>query len=161
MQTLFILVTSVKHNPAYWVELSKIHFVLIFHQHRKWPGGRENQLHYIWFSRAFCSELIQLRLAGQWCRVASAERGRSLSYCETLLSATNPHFFACKFHTVYLPSLSKQEREKSKEMTWNIKSLQGILFSRVIDLRRVKPIGDFTLRFCRTNANNTTAHISS
>lgn len=55
----------------------------------------------------------------------------------------------------YLPSLSKQEREKSEEMTWNIKSLQGIFFSHVIDLRSVKPIGDFTLRFCRTDAINT------
>lgn len=54
----------------------------------------------------------------------------------------------------YLHSLSKQEG-----MTCNIKSPQAVLLSRVIDLRRVKPT--FTLRYGRTDANNSTAHVYS
>lgn len=45
-------------------------------------------------------------------------------------------------------------------MEHHIKSPQAVLFSRVIDLRRVKPT-DFTLRYGRTDANNTTAHVYS
>ncbi len=124
-------------NTIQHTESRKIRFALIYHQRRKYPGGRENQTHYIWFSRAFCSEFIRAPVSG-------------VSSC---------NFPAQSKYQQAAALFAFAEQTGRNDVEHHLKSPQAVSFSRVIDLRRVKPT-DFTLRY-GTDAKNTTARVYS